>query len=113
MPTAYDDCIAQAQAALDKLSDLETDAMKRGDLATMNALQSDANSLGLKLTQLRALAIDDDDAQIIAINKRLDAVTASATAAQGDLSKMTDVLSNILLAAKLLDSIIALIPKAA
>lgn len=50
MPTAYDDCIAQAQAALDKLSDLETDAMKRGDLATMNALQSDANSLGLKLT---------------------------------------------------------------
>lgn len=113
MPTAYDDCIANAQAALDKLNALETDAMTRGDLATMNALQSDADSLGLKLTQLRALAVDDNGTQIAALNKQLDAVTDSATAALGDLSQLTTVLSNILTAAKLIDTIVAIAAKAA
>jgi hypothetical protein len=40
MATPYDACIKSAQAALAKLSDLETTAMKNGDLATVNALQS-------------------------------------------------------------------------
>src|ERR1700722_11446949 len=86
MTTPYDACIASAQAALDKLSDLETAAMKRGDLATVNALQDDSDDLTLKLTQLRALAVDDDDEQIAALNKQLDIVTAQANAALTDIS---------------------------
>jgi hypothetical protein len=85
--------------------------MRNGDLATMNALQGNSNDLTLKLTQLRALAVDDDDAQIAALNKQLDAVTKSATHAQGNLTKLTSVLNNILATTKLLDSIIAAIPK--
>jgi hypothetical protein len=111
MATPYDAIIASAQAALDKLSDLETAAMKNGDLATVNALQSDSDNLTLKLTQLRALAVDDDDQQIDAINKQLDTVTANANAALADLSQMTTVLTAILIATKLLDSIISAIPK--
>src|ERR1700722_3322411 len=111
MPTAFDRSIASAQAALDKLHALELAAMKNGDLATMNALQGDSNDLTLKLAQLRALAVDDDDAQIAALNKQLDAVTKSATDAQAGLGKLTSVLNNILAAANLLDFIIAEIPK--
>lgn len=104
----YDACIASAQAALDKVSDLETAAMKRGDLATVNALQDDSDALTLKLTQLRALAVDDDDKQIAALNNQLDAITAQANAALTDISKLTSVLSNILTTTKLLDSIITI-----
>jgi hypothetical protein len=113
MATPYDGVIASAQAALDKLSDLETAAMSKGDLATVNALQSDSDDLTLKLTQLRALAVDDDDAQIAAINKQLDAVTANANAALADLSKLSSVLSNVLTATKLIDSIVTTIAKVA
>jgi len=111
MATPYDACIKSAQAALAKLSDLETTAMKNGDLATLNALQSDSDDLTKKLTQLRALAVEDDNQQIAAINKQLDAVTKNANAALKDLSKITSVLANILTATKLVDSIIAAIPK--
>jgi hypothetical protein len=85
--------------------------MKNGDLATLNALQSDSDDLTLKLTQLWALAVEDDNQQIAAINKQLDAVTKNANAALKDLSKITSVLANILTATKLVDSIIAAIPK--
>jgi hypothetical protein len=85
--------------------------MKNGDLATLNALQSDSDDLTKKLTQLRALAVEDDNQQIAAINKQLDAVTKNANAALKDLSKITSVLANILTATKLVDSIIAAIPK--
>jgi hypothetical protein len=111
MPTAFDGSITSAQAALDKLHALELAAMRNGDLATMNALQGDSNDLTLKLTQLRALAVDDDDAQIAALNKQLDAVTKSATHAQANSTELTSVLTNILATTKLLDSIIAAIPK--
>jgi len=111
MATPYDACIANAQAALDKLSDLETAAMKRGDLATVNALQGDSDDLTLKITQLRALAVDDDAAQIDALNKQLDIVTQNADSALTDVTNLSSVLANILTATKLIDSIIAAIPK--
>jgi hypothetical protein len=57
------------------------------------------------------LAVEDDNQQIAAINKQLDAVTKKANAALKDLSKITSVLANILTATKLVDSIIAAIPK--
>jgi len=57
------------------------------------------------------LAVEDDNQQIAAINKQLDAVTKNANAALKDLSKITSVLANILTATKLVDSIIAAIPK--
>lgn len=63
------------------------------------------------MAQLRALTVDNDDDQIAAINKQLDTVISNATAALADLSRLISVLSNILTAAKLLDSIIAAIPK--
>jgi len=108
MAKPYDACIESAQAALDKLSDLETAAMKKGDLATVNSLQDDSDALTLKLTQLRALAVDDDDKQIAALNKQLDAITTQAKAALTDISKLTSVLSNTITATKLIDSIITI-----
>lgn len=111
MPTAFDACIAQSQAALDKLHALQLQAMSNGDLATMNALQSDSNDMTLKMTQLRALAVDDDDAQIAALNAKLDAVTNSITDEMNSLTSLATVLNNILAVSKLLDSIIAAIPK--
>lgn len=110
MPTAFDDSIASAQAALDKLHALQLQAMANGDLATMNALQRDSNDMTLKLTQLRALAVADDDAQIKALNAKLDAVTDSITDEMNNLASLTTVLNNILAVTKLLDTIIAAIP---
>jgi capsule polysaccharide export protein KpsE/RkpR len=111
VPTAYDASITCAQAALDKLHALQLQAMSNGDLATMNALQGDSNAMTLKLTQLRALAVADDDAQIAALNAKLDAVTKSITDEMSSLGSLATVLNNILAVSKLLDSIIAAIPK--
>jgi hypothetical protein len=111
MPTAFDASIASAQAALNKLHALQLQAMANGDLATMNAMQADSNQMTLKLTQLRALAVADDDAQIAALNKKLDAVTDSITDEMNNLASLATVLNNILAVSKLLDTIIAAIPK--
>jgi hypothetical protein len=113
MATPLDDCIETAEETLGKINDLETAAMKRGDIATMNALQGDSNVLSLKLTQLQALKIQSDVAQIKALSKQLDAVSASADKALGDLSKLSQVLTGILTATNTLDSLIAIAAKAA
>jgi hypothetical protein len=113
MATSWDDCIAQAEAALGKINALETAAMRRGDIVTMNALQGDSNDLTLKLTQLQALKIQATLAQIATLSRQLDAVSNSAGEALTDLSNVSAVLTGILTVTSTLDSLIAIAAKAA
>jgi hypothetical protein len=113
MATSWDDCITKAEAALGKINALETAAMRRGDIVTMNALQGDSNDLTLKLTQLQALKIQATLAQIATLSRQLDAVSDSAGEALTDLSEVSAVLTGILTVSSTLDSLIAIAAKAA
>ena len=107
-----DDAIAKGETALNNLYALQTAAMKKGDVVTQKALEDDIDDFTYKLTQLQSLAITADDAQIATLNGPLDAVTRSAQSALADLSKLVNVLNNIVTAAKVLDGIIQTAAKA-
>jgi hypothetical protein len=113
MATSLDDCIDKAETALGKINALETAAMRKGDIATMNALQGDSNMLNLRLTQLQALRIQATIADIEALGKQLDGVTASADQALSGLAQIATVLTGILAVTKTLDGLIAIGVKAA
>jgi hypothetical protein len=106
-----DAAIGSGEQALTSLYALQTAAMKGGDLATQKALSEDIDNLTYKLTQLRGLAIAADDARIVALASQLDKVTDSATADLADLTKLNQVLSDVLAATKLLDAVIGTVPK--
>jgi len=111
MPT-IDDAINSGDVALNNLYALQTAAMKQGNLAAQKALADDIDGLTYKLTQLRGMAITANDSQIAALNAQLDKVTSSAKASLAQLDNLTKVLNDVVLAAKLIDSIIGLAIKA-
>jgi hypothetical protein len=103
------DSIDQGEAALQQLYQLQTQAMKAGDLTTQKALGDDINDLTYKLTQLKNEQIADDDASIDKINAQLSKVVEAAKAAQGDFSKVSDVLGAVISAAKVIDSVLGVV----
>jgi DNA repair exonuclease SbcCD ATPase subunit len=106
-----DAAIDAGEQALNSLYALQTAAMKAGDLATQKALSDDIDDLTYKLTQLRSSEIAADDTQIAALSRQLDEVTASAQADMADLTRLNQVLSDVLTATKLLDAVIGAAPK--
>lgn len=111
MATTWDASIAKGQAALDALYALTNAAMQSGNVAAQKALEDDVDDLTYKLTQLRSLAVDEDANQVTALNAQLDSVTTAAKASLANLDQLSTVLNNVVTAAKLLDSIIAVAAK--
>ena len=104
-----DDAIASGQDALNNLYTLQINAVKAGDVATQKALEDDIDDLMYKLTQLTNQANAVDQTRIDALNTKLQAVTTTAKAAEADLSTMSEVLNDIVAAAKLIDQVLAVV----
>ena len=104
---SVDAAIAKGEAALNNLYTLQITAVKNGDVATQKALEDDIDDLRYKLTQLRSQAITADAGKIAALNAQLDKVAATAQASLTDLSKLSDVINAVVIAAKLIDGILS------
>jgi hydrogenase maturation factor HypF (carbamoyltransferase family) len=102
-----DDTINKAETALNGLYGLQQAAMKKGDVATQKALESDVDELLHKLTQLRSQQINANQTQIDALNVQLDKVTAAAQGSMDSLDKVSAVLNAVDAAAKLIDKILS------
>src|ERR1700679_3798608 len=105
--SASTDPIGKTEQAIAALRALWQGAGKTNTLAAGQALDTQINDLSDKLDALRGAKIAADNAQIAALNKQIDAVTAAATAAMQDLSKLSTALDAALAAAKLLDTVVA------
>jgi hypothetical protein len=105
--SASTDPIGKTQQAIAALRALWQAAANANNVAAEKALDPQIDDLSDKLDALRGAKIAADNAQIAALNKQLDAVTAAATAAMQDLSKLSTALDAALAAAKLLDTVVA------
>jgi hypothetical protein len=105
--SASTDPVGKTEQAIAALRALWQVAVKANNLAAEQALDTQINDLSDKLDALRGAKIAADNAQIAALNKQIDAVTAAATAAMQDLSKVSAALDAALAAAKLLDTVVA------
>src|ERR1700710_3028169 len=103
----WNDCLSNGEKALAKLYAMQAKAMQTGNMAAQKALGDDINDLTYKLTQARALQIQQDDDQIVVLNAKLVAVTQAGQAVVNDIKKLNQVLANIVAAVKILDSIIS------
>jgi hypothetical protein len=61
---------------------------------------------------LNGVAIAGDDAKIARLNAQLDKVTLTATAAMGDLAKVTAVLGAVTAIASIVDGVLGIVAKA-
>jgi polyhydroxyalkanoate synthesis regulator phasin len=109
---SVDDCIKSGEASLSALYTLQTDAMKAGNIAAQKALKDDIDDLTYKLTLLRRQEIDDDNAQINALNAQLGQVTATAQTALKSLDHLSDVLADVVGATSTLDGILGAVAAA-
>jgi hypothetical protein len=105
--SASTDPVGKTEQAIAALRALWQVAVKANNLAAEQALDTQINDLSDKLDALRGAKIAADNAQIAALNRQIDAVTAAATAAMQDLSKVSAALDAALAAAKLLDTVVA------
>ena len=103
----WDDCLSTGQSALSNLYGMQAEAMQHGNIAAQKALEDDIDDLTYKLTQARALQIQQDDTQIVILNTKLSAITHTAQSVVNDIENLNKVLANVVAAAKILDSLIS------
>jgi hypothetical protein len=104
-----DDATTKGETSLNTLYALQIAAVKSGDIVTQKALGDDISRLMYQLTQFRNQVIVTDQTQIDALNTQLDKVTSTAQAAEVNLRDLAVVLSNLVMASKILDSLLAVL----